>query len=263
MVKVVRAAVLLSLMLCGVQSVHADVLPNPNSSGASGGTSAGASGSTSAAAVAPNPAAVAPAVDPNAPLSDADKWVRDRFNPGGQDAATEAKKAKHPVRSFLKGIAKGTAKELGTSLHLMAEDSAFVFSVQNGDPYDSNTPPRNRQVIVMEMTMTDGSSCYLHHFPDGSFAVEGGFADGTVILPRTPTQYTVKYPNGVVGNLVRQKDLMTIHRPDNTVTTFKRTAGGGWEVNNSKLGYIGEAHPDDVSNNIQLNTWSNSASDDL
>jgi hypothetical protein len=274
------ATIVVSTLFCGAPVVCADVMPNPAGAAtpvkvapasaspasvipgtATPATAAGsASVNASSSSSSSSSAAAAPVAAPTGPLSQAEIWVRDRFNPGGESAAAELKKAKHPVRSFFKGVAKGTAKELGTSLHLMAEDSAFVFSVQDVDPYESNRPPRNKQAIVMEMTMTDGTTCYLHHFPDGSFAVEGGFADGTVILPRTATQYLVKYPNGVSGNLVRQRDLMTIHRPDNTVTTFKRTAGGGWEVSNSKVGYIGEAHPDDQKN-IELNSWSNSDSD--
>ncbi|MFA6210048.1 MAG: hypothetical protein WC714_11545 [Candidatus Obscuribacterales bacterium] len=192
---------------------------------------------------------------PSAPLSQAEIWVRDRFNPGGQSAAQMLQKKKHPVRGFFKSVAQGAAQELGASAHDMAQDMVFVFSVQDIDPYDKTRAPSNKQCVVMEFTMVDGSTAYLHQFPDGSYAIENGFADGTVMVPTSPTHYIIKYPNGVSGTVVRQNDQITVYRPDHTVTTVKKEPSGNYRISNSKFGYMGEARPDDTGNQYGIGAW--------
>ncbi len=192
---------------------------------------------------------------PAAPLSQAEIWVRDRFNPGGQSAAQMLQQKKHPVKSFFKSVAKGTAQELGASAHDMAQDMVFVFSVQDIDPYDKTRAPSNKQCVVMEFTMVDGSTAYLHQFPDGSYAIENGFADGTVMVPTSPTNYIIKYPNGVSGTVVRQSDQVTVYRPDHTITTVKKEPSGNYRISNSKFGYMGEARPDDTGNQYGIGAW--------
>jgi hypothetical protein len=192
---------------------------------------------------------------PAAPLSQAEIWVRDRFNPGGQSAAQLMQQKKHPVKSFFKSVAKGTAQELGASAHDMAQDMVFVFSVQDIDPYDKTRAPSNKQCVVMEFTMVDGSTAYLHQFPDGSYAIENGFADGTVMVPTSPTNYIIKYPNGVSGTVVRQSDQVTVYRPDHTITTVKKEPSGNYRISNSKFGYMGEARPDDTGNQYGIGAW--------
>ena len=194
-------------------------------------------------------------VNQAAPLTQAEIWVRDRNNPGGKSAALLAQEKKHPVKSFFHAVAKGTAQELGASAHDMAQDMVFVFSVQDINPYDKTSPPSNRQVVVMEFTMVDGSTAYLHQFPDGSYAIENGFADGTVINPTSPTHYIIKYPNGVSGTVVRQNDQVTVYRPDHTITTAKKEPSGSYRISNSKFGYMGEARPDDTGNQYGIGTW--------
>ena len=192
---------------------------------------------------------------PAAPLSQAEIWVRDRFNPGGQSAAQMLQQKKHPVKSFFKSVAKGTAQELGASAHDMAQDMVFVFSVQDIDPYDKTRAPSNKQCVVMEFTMVDASTAYLHQFPDGSYAIENGFADGTVMVPTSPTNYIIKYPNGVSGTVVRQSDQVTVYRPDHTITTVKKEPSGNYRISNSKFGYMGEARPDDTGNQYGIGAW--------
>lgn len=192
---------------------------------------------------------------PAAPLSQAEIWVRDRFNPGGQSAAQLLQQKKHPVKSFFKSVAKGTAQELGASAHDMAQDMVFVFSVQDIDPYDKTRAPSNKQCVVMEFTMVDGSTAYLHQFPDGSYAIENGFADGTVMVPTSPTNYIIKYPNGVSGTVVRQSDQVTVYRPDHTITAVKKEPSGNYRISNSKFGYMGEARPDDTGNQYGIGAW--------
>lgn len=204
------------------------------------------------------------APDPTPPsfeqMWQAEAWVQNKVSPWltPSDADVEKKKHKGPVRSFCKAVAKGTAKELGTSFSDMAKDMVLVFSVQDIDPYDqSKGPPPNRPAIVLKMNLVDGSSCYLRRFPDGSYAVEDGFANGTVFLPRKETRdYLVKYPNGFQGRMVKTPDgNITIYRPDRTETTFTKNASGGYTAQNTKLGYLGEARPDSTGVNYEVGAW--------
>lgn len=189
----------------------------------------------------------------------AEEWVEKKNSPWLTEADSETEKKKHkgPVRSFVKAVAKGAAKELATSAEDMAKDMVLVFSVQDIDPYEQKGVPKNRPAIVLKMTMADGSNCYLRRFPDGSYAVEDGFANGTVLIPRKETSdYLVKYPNGVQGRMVKDTSgTITIYRPDKTVTTFAKTAAGGYTVNNTKFGYMGDARPDSTGVNYEVGTW--------
>lgn len=192
--------------------------------------------------------------DPNK-VWQAEVWARDRNSPWltPEDSEIEKKKHSHPIRSIVKAV----GKELGTSAHDMARDMVFVFSVQDIDPYEQKGVPTNRPAILLKMNMVDGSSCYLRRFPDGSYAVEDGFADGTVFIPRKETRdYLVKYPNGVHGRMVKEPDgTIKIFRPDQTVTTVQKTASGGYSVSNTKFGYMGEARPDRTGVNYEVGDW--------
>ncbi|MDZ4836366.1 MAG: hypothetical protein SGJ27_21540 [Candidatus Melainabacteria bacterium] len=189
----------------------------------------------------------------------AEAWAKNRNSPWLTPADSDVEKKKHkgPVRSFVKSVAKGTAKELGTSMHDMARDMVFVFSVQDIDPYEQKGVPANRPAIVLKFTMVDGTSCFLRRFPDGSYAIEDGFADGTVLLPRKETgDYLVNYPNGFQGRMVKASDgNITIYRPDKTETKFTKNASGGYTATNTKLGYLGEARPDTTGVQYEVGAW--------
>jgi len=198
------------------------------------------------------------AADAQVKVWQAEEWAKTRNSPwlSKDDAETDKKKHSGPVRSLIKGVAKGTAKELGTSASDFAKDMVLVFSVQDIDPYEKKGPPKNRTAIVLKCNMVDGSSCFLRRFPDGSYAIEDGFADGTVLIPRFDSNdYLVKYPNGTRGRMVKHGDDVTIFRPDNTTTTVEKTASGGFTVRNTKFGYMGEARPDSTGINYETGQW--------
>lgn len=200
----------------------------------------------------------ASAADAQAKVWQAEEWAKTRNSPwlSKEDGEQEKKNHKGPVRSLIKGIAKGTAKELGTSAVDMGKDLVFVFSVQDIDPYEKKGPPKNRPAIVLKFNMVDGSSCFLRRFPDGSYAIEDGFADGTVLIPREDAgDYLIKYPNNTRGRMVKHGDNVTIFRPDNTTTTVIKTASGGFQVSNTKFGYMGEARPDSTGINYETGQW--------
>jgi hypothetical protein len=196
-----------------------------------------------------------PAPPPGEPVWQAEAWVKNSTTPWLTPGDMEDQKKKHkgPVKSFVKAI----GKELGTSASDMAKDMVFVFSVQDIDPYEQKGVPMNRPAIVLKMNMVDGSSAYLRRFPDGSYAIEDGFANGTVLIPRKATNdYLVRYPNGVDGRMVKAPDgEIKIYRPDNTVTTFSKTPSGGYSMSNTKFGYMGEARPDRTGVNYEVGNW--------
>lgn len=191
----------------------------------------------------------------NAKVWQAETWAKDRNSPWLTRADSEMEKKKHkgPVRSIIKGL----GKELGTSGVDFAKDMMLVFSVQDIDPYEKKGVPKNRPAIVLKCNMVDGTSTYLRRFPDGSYAVEDGFADGTVLIPRKEDgDYLVKYPNGVKGRMVKEPGgNVKIYRPDKTVTTFDKTTAGGYSVHNTKFGFMGEARPDRTGVNYEVGTW--------
>lgn len=189
-------------------------------------------------------------------LTDADQWVLHRTEPWAMQAAAQSKKSTHPVRKFVKGVGKELKKEAGDTFLDMAKDSAFVFSVQNIDPFDQESPPLKEPAVVMEANLIDGSTCYLHRFPDNSFAVEGGFADNTVIVPTQQHQFVVKYPNGAIGKFVRSNGAYKIIRPDGSVTTISKNPSGDYDINNDKIGFMGTAHPDETGLQYELGSWS-------
>ncbi len=198
------------------------------------------------------------AADTQVKVWQAEEWAKTRNSPwlSKDDAETDKKTHKGPVRNFVKAVAKGTAKELGTSASDFAKDMVLVFSVQDIDPYEKKGPPKNRTAIVLKFTMADGTSCFLRRFPDGSYAIEDGFADGTVLIPRQDTNdYLVKYPNNTRGRMVKHGDNVTIFRPDNTTTTVEKTMSGGFTVRNTKFGYMGEARPDSTGINYETGQW--------
>jgi len=163
----------------------------------------------------------------------------------------EKKKGHHPIRF----LAKALASELATDGSQMLTDSAFVFSAKNNyDPYDKQAPT-NKPYTLLEMQMVDGSECSLTKYPDNSGKVVGGFADGTIIAPAGPNTFIVAYPNGVRGKLVKVSgNEFDIYRPDNSVTRFTKTAGGDYEIKNSKTGYMGTARTDTLGMQFELHS---------
>ncbi|CAN5448117.1 hypothetical protein BH11CYA1_BH11CYA1_37360 [soil metagenome] len=188
----------------------------------------------------------------------AEEWVIKRTSPWllPGEAVKQKKEHKGPVRSFAKAVVKGSASELKASMKGLSEDMVFVFSCQDIDPYKKG-PSVDKPCIVLKFNMVDGSACYLRRFPDGSYAIEDGFADGTVILPEASTgAYLIKYPNGVKGKLVRKANGSTVvYRPDKTITTIAKTNSGGYTVRNDKMGYMGEARPDRTGVHYELGEW--------
>jgi hypothetical protein len=189
----------------------------------------------------------------------AEEWLSNRTSPLLLPGEAVKQKAQHkgPVRSFAKAVAKGSAKELKTSMRNMSEQMVFVFSAQDIDPFKKSAPV-NKPAIVLKFNLVDGSSCYLRRFPDGSYIIEDGFADGTVILPDGAEShaYIIEYPNGSKGRLVRKTNGTTvIYRPDKTTTTISKTNSGGYTVRNSKIGYMGEARPDRSGVHYELGEW--------
>lgn len=138
---------------------------------------------------------------------------------------------------------KGLASEAGTDLSAFMKDSIFVFSAKAVDPY-AKEASSDRPYTAAEIRFVDGSSARLIKFPDGSSKIEGGYADGTIIAPNGKDTYIIAYPNGVRGKVVESAGQYQIFRPDNTVTTVKRTMSGDYSIDNNKLGYLGTARPD-------------------
>lgn len=154
--------------------------------------------------------------------------------------APPKKPGHHPIRL----VAKALASELGTDGSNMLKDSMFVFSAKDFDPYDKKAP-RNKPYTLLEMQMIDGSEASVIKYPDNSAKVVGGYADGTIIAPNGKSTYIVAYPNGARGKLVKVSgNEYDIYRPDNSITRITKTAGGDYEMSNSKMGYIGTARTD-------------------
>lgn len=190
----------------------------------------------------------------------ADQWVAHRTEPLAQQQAEEAKKKKHPVRRLVKAV--------GANYHHAAEemgkDMAFVFS-SDFDPYDKKNAPVDKPAIVLEMSLVDGSTSYIWRFPDDSFAIQGGFADNSIIVPikNENNEFVIKYPNGVTGRVVRKGDETKIYRPDSSVTTIKKAASGDYTIDNSKIGYMGEAHTDPTGLQYELGSWTKQNDQDM
>jgi hypothetical protein len=147
-------------------------------------------------------------------------------------------------------ILKGLGSEAKASTSGMAKDLVFVFSVQDVDPY-AKSAPKDKPYVLLSVRLVDGSMCDVVKYPDDSDKIVGGFADGTIIAPIGNQQYVVGYPNGTRGRLKKLGgDGYKIYRPDNTITTLKKTASGRYSIRNTKLGYMGEAVPD--RNGIQF-----------
>lgn len=150
------------------------------------------------------------------------------------------KKKSGPIRKIIKGIAAETTQDLKD----MADDSIFVFSANSFGP--DHTTSNTRPYQAYELTLMNGDIASVTAFPDASFRVSGGTFDGTCACKDASGHYTIFYPNGVKGTL---KPLgggsFEILRPDNTITTFKKNANGGFRVANSSTGYAGEMTPDE------------------
>jgi hypothetical protein len=157
----------------------------------------------------------------------------------------------NPVKKGKNGpvkiVAKALANEFGNDSKNMLRDAIFVFSAQDVDPYDKHSPPIDKPYTVLEVQLIDGSQASVIKYPDDSSKIVGGFADGTIIIPASlgSNTYIVAYPNGVRGKMVRQSSsLYKIYRPDNTVTTVKKSMSGQFDITNDEIGFMGTAKPD-------------------
>src|SRR5215469_6926214 len=70
-------------------------------------------------------------INSTATLTQAEQWVKNRSLPSFVLQDQEDKKKPAPLRTIAKGVAKGTKKELSSSLSGMAKDMVFVFSAQD------------------------------------------------------------------------------------------------------------------------------------
>jgi hypothetical protein len=190
----------------------------------------------------------------------AEQWVAHREEPLAQQQAEDAKRRKHPVRRLVKNIGKNYAHAADE----MGKDMAFVFS-SDFDPRDKRKAPVNKPAIVLEMSLVDGSTSYLWRFPDNSFAVQGGFADNSILVPiqNENREWVIKYPNGTTGRVVRKGDTTTVYRPDDSITTIKKAPSGDYTVRNDKIGYMGEAHTDRTGLQYELGSWTRQDDQDL
>jgi len=161
---------------------------------------------------------------------------------------------KRKKRGPIRMVAKALTSEMGTDASDMLKDTVFVFSAKDVDPYDEK-PPTNKPYTLMEIQYVDGSQASLIKYPDNSGKIVGGYADGTIIAPSGPNTFIVAYPNGVRGKLVKVSPMeYKIYRPDNTITTIKKTMDGSYEISNSKSGYMGTANPDREGMQFEFNT---------
>lgn len=153
-----------------------------------------------------------------------------------QQAQTQQKK-KHKV---LRAI----GKELSVSLGDLGKDMALAFSVQGFDPYDMPENP-NIPYVAAEAQFIDGSSSQIIRYPDKSIRVRGGFLDGTFACPMEDGLYVVQYINGAQSKMQLTPGVgAVVYRPDNSVTKITKTGSGGYRVENSKIGYMGDITPD-------------------
>jgi len=156
-----------------------------------------------------------------------------------QPAPVEKKKHHDPVKLLFKGL----ASEMGTDMKDTMQDSVFVFSAKDVDPYKKKTP-KDRPYTALEVQFVDGTTARVVKYPDGSARIDGAHFNGAVIAPSGVGTYIIAYPNGTRGKIVTIDDGYRIYRPDNTITTLKQGMGGDYEINNNKLGYLGSAHSD-------------------
>lgn len=195
----------------------------------------------------------------------AEKWVQHKNEPWAQQQADEQKaKKERPLKKLFKS-AKANLHEEMTDLH---KDMQLWMSMDDNlqDPYDINKPPIDKPVIVMEMNLIDGSSGYVWRFPDDSFAIEGSYLDNTVLVPikNENNEWIIKYPNGATGRVDKVGNTTTIYRPDKTTTTISQVGQGKakeYRIENSKLGYMGDAHGDPSGVNYELGTWTQGGAD--
>ena len=151
-------------------------------------------------------------------------------------------------------VAKGLASELGSNASNMMKDTIFVFSARDIDPYDQG-PPTNKPYTALEVRFIDGSQGSLIRYPDRSGKIVGGFADGTIIAPISQNTFIVAYPNGVRGKMVKESNSQyKIYRPDNSITTIKKTMSGDYSISNDKIGYMGTARTDQLGMQYEFKT---------
>jgi hypothetical protein len=160
------------------------------------------------------------------------------------------KKKKGPI----KVVTHALSSEFGTESKNMLRDSILLFSAQDIDPYDLSAP-KDKPYTLCEATMIDGSSASVIKYPDNSAKIVGGFADGTIIVPIGQNTWIVAYPNGVRGKLVKESSaLYKIYRPDESVTTIKKTMSGDYDISNNQIGTMGTLRTDQLGMQYEFNS---------
>jgi hypothetical protein len=169
-------------------------------------------------------------------------------------AQSEQAKPVSTKKGPIKVVTKALAKEFSVDSKNMLRDSILLFSAQDVDPYDRSAP-KDKPYTLCEAQMIDGSQASVIKYPDGSGKVVGGFADGTIIAPSGKNTYIVAYPNGVRGKLVRESSsLYKIYRPDDSITTIKKTMSGGYSISNDKIGTMGDLRTDRLGMQYEFNS---------
>ena len=154
----------------------------------------------------------------------------------------------------IKVVAHALGGEFANDSKNMLRDSILVFSAQDIDPYDRRTPKDGRPYTLCQVQLVDGSMASVIKYPDGSGKVVGGFADGTIIAPSGQNTFIVAYPNGVRGKMIKTGSTYKIYRPDDSITTIKKTMSGDYQISNDKIGTMGTARTDQLGMQYEFNT---------
>ncbi len=154
----------------------------------------------------------------------------------------------------IKVMAHALKGEFSNDSKNMLRDSILLFSAQDIDPYDRSAPT-DKPYTLCEARMVDGSQASVIKYPDGSGKVVGGFADGTIMAPSGSNTWIVAYPNGVRGNLVKESSsIYKVYRPDDSITTIKKTMSGGYSISNDKIGTMGDLRTDQLGMQYEFNS---------
>ena len=168
-----------------------------------------------------------------------------------------AQSLQQPVKTKkgpIKVVAHALKGEFTNDSKNMLRDSILLFSAQDIDPYDRSAPT-DKPYTLCEARMIDGSQASVIKYPDGSGKVVGGFADGTIMAPSGQNTWIIAYPNGVRGKLVKESSsLYKIYRPDDSITTIKKTMSGGFSISNDKIGTMGDLRTDQLGMQYEFNS---------
>lgn len=157
-------------------------------------------------------------------------------------------------KGAIKVVSHALASEFSIDSKNMLRDSILLFSAQDIDPYDRSAP-KDKPYTLCEATMIDGSQASVIKYPDNSGKIVGGFADGTIIAPTSQNTWIVAYPNGVRGKLVKESSaIYKIYRPDDSVTTIKKTMSGDYDISNDQIGTMGTLRTDQLGMQYEFNS---------